>query len=105
MPDLETIRALEPEVTTEKRFSVIWTPDLVNNEGDPKCEHEWVNGRDFIQTDKDGKALTERILPRICSKCDRKEYLFEHTTVLEDVVEQPYAILQAKVKAKIKLKE
>ena len=102
MPDLETIRELEPEVESEKNFSVVWTPDLVDNEGDKDCEHDWINGKDFIQTDAEGKALTERILPRICRKCERKEFLFEHTTVLEEKEEDkhPYIALQAKAKAK-----
>jgi hypothetical protein len=100
MPDLETIKALEPEIIPEKKVLVVWTPDLVENEGNKDCEHNWVDGRDFIQTDKEGKVLTERILPRICRECERKEYLFEHTTVLEEEVEHPYATLQISVKAK-----
>jgi hypothetical protein len=105
MPDLEKIRELEPEVISEKKFRVVWTPDLVDNEGDKDCDHKWVNGREFIQTDKDGKALTERILPRICSVCERKEFLFEHTNILAEKEEDrhPYIALQARVKEKIKL--
>ena len=83
MPNLETIRALEPQIQPEQEVRVVWTPDLVDNEGDPECEHNWINGKDFIQTDKNGIPITERILPRICSKCERKEYLFEHTEVQE----------------------
>jgi hypothetical protein len=89
---------MEPEV----EHSVVWTPDLVDNEGDKDCEHDWIVGMEFVETDSDGKALTERILPRICSECERKEFLFEHTTTTEKKDKHPYIELNKSVTEKIK---
>ena len=100
--DLETIKALEPEVVVPKKYSVVWTPDLVEDEGDSECNHTWVPGRDFPQP---GQPSPGRILPRICSLCSRKEFLFEHITEIETVEEPVYVSLkrQADVRFEAKL--
>jgi hypothetical protein len=81
-----------------------WVADSVEFAGNPQCVHEWINGDEFwsnlrnsaFLARKDSAALRaippQRILPRICSKCLRKEYLFERTEKRK--IESEYTKLQ-----------
>ena len=104
MIDLATISALEPKQELQKTYSVIWTPDLIDNDGDVDCKHNWINGKEFQQPiDEENNQSLGRILPRICDICNRKEYLFEHITELEQI-ENIYSELQKVVIIKKGLK-
>ena len=102
--NLDTIKALEPEVIAPKKYNVVWTPDLVEDEGDVNCNHVWVPGRDFPQPSSEGHPSPGRILPRICSLCSRKEFLFEHITEVEVVEEPAYLTLRKQVIARSEAK-
>lgn len=87
--------------------TVIWTTDSVEFAGDVQCAHQWTNGEGFWSKVRDLAFLAsrdsailraippQRVLPRICSKCFRKEFLFEHVT--KHRIESEYGKLQRRM--------
>ena len=77
-------------------YSVVWTADSIEYEGDKAVDHGWMQGHDWL----DGvsfvrDSLGQRILPRICKKCFKKEFLYEHITMTKK--ETDYNKLQKKM--------
>ncbi|MFH0957853.1 MAG: hypothetical protein V1897_04035 [Pseudomonadota bacterium] len=60
-------------------YSVVWTVDSIEYAGDKNVDHGWMQGHDWL----DGisfvrDSLGQRVLPKICKKCFRKIYEYEH---------------------------